>query len=889
MTQPSAAAGPGAATEATHVRPDQVRDALVHLYDPGRLQTHPLAGLVPEAESADRGPTLQRALLEAVEALKPTRGGAPGSKAVRRYQLLKRRYIDGLTPEAVQGELLIGRSEYYREHTRALAAVAALLRPRLASAGGLARRTAREAERLGTLAGDPGGAAAMSPLPTYLTSFVGRAADLGTVEGLMADTRVLTLVGAGGCGKTRLAVEAARRLVTSFPEGIAFVDLAVLADPASVPRAVLAALGAREQPGRPIEQTLVSLLAGRRVLLVLDNCEHVLGAGADLVSLLLGRCPDPCVLATSREPLRVAGETAWRVPSLGVPPEGAVDPGTIAASPAVGLFVDRAARARPGFALTAANAAAVARVCRWLDGIPLALELAAARTTALSPQQLADRLEDAFRLLTAGDPAAQPRQRTLRALIDWSHDLLSEPERALFARLSAFAGSFALEAAEAVCGDTGVDVLALLPALVDRSLVVAEPGDDATRYRLLEPIRAHAAEKLASRGEERVLRDRHRDWFLGWIERVDLDRERTAQRAALARVERETGNLRAALRWCRDSGAATPGLRLACAVERPWHLLGQERDLRAAISALLELPAAGDVPAGLRARALTAAGNIAVGEGDARAGAEYLERGLRLAREDGDPAMLHRALWGASAALARLGRAQEAIALAEEDRRLTAAHGLTLEHRAAVTLLGSHFETEGDLDRARAIFEEALGRARATSDRVGEGVAMEHLGNLDLAAGDVAAAECRYRAAGETYRAFGDLPGELHAQLGLGLAALARGDAGAQGELRACLRRQRDFGGDAPWVPWTLAGLAGAAAREAGEPAAAARAVRLAGAAEAARAELGSTAPVPLHAAVAGWVARARALHGPDADAAEAEGRAMDAEQTIAYALSDAD
>ena len=341
---------------------------------------------------------------------------------------------------------------------------------------------------------------------------------------------LLTLTGAGGMGKTRLALQVAADALEQYSDGVWLAGLGALADPALVPQAVASVLGVREEPGRPLAATLAAHLRGQRLLLVLDNCEHLLDACARLADALLQACPDLRILATSRAALGLAGETVWRVPSLpvpaaggedGAPPAGirdaVPDAAGLARYAAVRLFCERAAAVRPGFALTAASGAAVAQVCARLDGIPLAIELAAARVRVLPPRQLLARLDDRFRLLTGGSRTALPRQQTLRATVEWSYALLDDAERRLFARLAVFAGGFPLEAAEAVGADTdGVgiappEVLELLTRLVDGSLVEAEAQPDGTaRFRLLETLREYARERLAASGEAAALHERHR-------------------------------------------------------------------------------------------------------------------------------------------------------------------------------------------------------------------------------------------------------------------------------------------------------------------------------------------------------------------------------------------
>src|SRR5215210_2497404 len=326
-------------------------------------------------------------------------------------------------------------------------------------------------------------------LPTPLTSFVGREGALAEVGRLLSAVRLVTLVGAPGLGKTRLALELGARLSAQYPDGVEFVELAPLADPALVPGAAAAALGVTEQPGRPLTETLVDYLRTARLLLILDNCEHLISACAELADYLLSDAQALRVLATSREPLGIAGEYLWRIPSLELPaPELPSAVADLGRCEAVRLFVERAVAVSSSFELTAQNAPAVARICRQLDGIPLAIELAATRTPFLSPEQLAARLDDRFRLLTGGSRLALPRQQTLRGAIDWSHELLSDAERVLFRRLAVFVGGWTLEAAEAVCSGGGIEtgeVLDLLAQLVDKSLVLAEERAGRVRYRFL--------------------------------------------------------------------------------------------------------------------------------------------------------------------------------------------------------------------------------------------------------------------------------------------------------------------------------------------------------------------------------------------------------------------
>jgi len=389
-------------------------------------------------------------------------------------------------------------------------------------------------------------------LPRQLTSFIGREKEMTEVKRLLSTAYLVTLTGSGGAGKTRLALEVAADLVEGYPDGVWLAEFAPIADPALVPKTVASALNVSEQPGRDMIETLVDSLRPKALLLLLDNCEHLLAACRDLAATLLRQCSRVRILATSREGLRVPGETLWRVPSLSVPEDirHLPAPKELVLYDAVRLFVDRAVATTPGFTVTSENASAVAQVCQRLDGIPLAIELAAARVKVLALEQIAARLDDRFRLLTGGSPMLLPRQQTLRATLDWSYGLLSNQERAVLRRLSVYAGGWTLEAAEAICVGGGVeasDILDLLTSLVDKSLVLAETPRGEARYRLLETVRQYAYDRLPEAGEEAEVRTRHRDWYLVLAEQADRELHGPRQELWLERLEMEHDNLRAAL------------------------------------------------------------------------------------------------------------------------------------------------------------------------------------------------------------------------------------------------------------------------------------------------------------------------------------------------------
>ncbi|HKY50325.1 MAG TPA: adenylate/guanylate cyclase domain-containing protein, partial [Candidatus Limnocylindria bacterium] len=408
-------------------------------------------------------------------------------------------------------------------------------------------------------------------LPIQVTSFVGREREIRDVTGLLKDTRLLTLLGPGGTGKTRLSLQVAANLIDGYADGVWFVEFAPLYDPELVPQAVASTLGVREEPGRPALTTLSEYLRRRTVLLILDNCEHLIDACARLADALLRSCPGVNVLTSSREALGTAGEVTYRVPSLSLPdPRQLPSLERLADYEAVRLLVERASAVKPGFKITDANAAAAVQICQRLDGIPLAIELAAARLKDLSPREIAAHLDERFRLLTAGSRTAMPRHQTLRGLIDWSYELLPEFERALLRRVSVFAGGWHLAAAEAV----DPDALDLLGRLVDKSLVVADEEDGETRYGLLETIRQYGLEKLRETSDEPMVRDRHRDFYVALVESSAPNLQGPDQATWLARLETEHDNVRAALRWSLEGGNVEAAFRLGAALDSFWDTRG---------------------------------------------------------------------------------------------------------------------------------------------------------------------------------------------------------------------------------------------------------------------------------------------------------------------------
>ena len=470
-----------------------------------------------------------------------------------------------------------------------------------------------------------------SKLPAQLTSFIGRERELDEVRELLAECRVVTLTGAGGSGKTRLAVHLADRLTGEFGDGIGYVDLAPITRPDLVSVAAARAFGLPDQPGCSATETLVRHVGRRRLLLVLDNCEHLLDSCAALIDTLLADCPSLILLTTSREPIGVSSESTWRIPSLSLDRE------------AIDLFVDRARKVKPDFVVTPGNRSAVSEICRRLDGMPLAIELAAARMRVLSVDEIVNGLHDRFRLLTGGARTAVRRQQTLRASVDWSHALLTEPERTLFRRLAAFAGGFDLQAAEVVGGGGSIEryqVLDLITLLSDKSLVCVENSSGPTRYRLLETVRQYALEKLGESGEANAVRTRHRDHYLSLA--AELDRpEVGSHELRLDQAEVEIDNLRLAFAWSRENAHAAEALTLASALQPLWLARGHIREgVRWLETALSDSDA--DTLRAHRARALA---DKAIIEPFVFAGnAEHAEEALVIARGLEDPALVARAL-----------------------------------------------------------------------------------------------------------------------------------------------------------------------------------------------------------------------------------------------------
>ena len=696
-------------------------------------------------------------------------------------------------------------------------------------------------------------------LPDQLTSFVGRSHELAQLREALAETRLLTLTGAGGAGKTRLALQLAADALEQFADGAWWVDLAPVADPRLVGEVLAGALGVRPLPMMTPLQASCARLAGSRVLVVVDNCEHLLAACAEMTETLLRACPDVVVLATSRAPLGVGGETDWRVPSLSLPePEDMREPLEVLGQyDAVRLFIERARKARSNFAVTSENAPAVAQVCQELDGLPLAIELAAARVRMMSVQQIAAGLGDRFHLLTGGARTALPRHQTLRASVDWSHELLSEPEQVLLRRLAVFAGGFTLDLAEAACTDERlgrVAILDLLASLVDKSLVVAEEHGGEVRYRLLETVRQYGLERLIEGGEAVDMRDRHRDAMLELAERIAPELHGPGQQEWLGVLDNDAPNLAAAL----DHAARTDperALRLCVALTFWWKGRGLFAPAERGFARALE---AGDpTPSPLRAHALWGRGYLALYAGRYDAALAILQQAQDVAEAVGDQSALARALMAVGSIqmfrdpdgsrpinerACELARAcgddwtliistinlatvhsfrcefDEAERLVDETLPLSQTHGY-LELQAwhwFVSALRPYVAADSTLLADHT--ERALAFARAAGEPTTEVFAEGLRAHLELARGDADAALVRMRAAHARALAAG-------AGLALGWAvswlALAQAAVGELADARATLEQAISTGIDQGFaLAFATASLADIL-RVAGEPAAA--------------------------------------------------------------------
>lgn len=619
-------------------------------------------------------------------------------------------------------------------------------------------------------------------LPTQLTSFVGRSRELREVTDLVHRHRLVTLSGAGGAGKTRLAMRVAEALLADFPDGLRVAELGAVRDPDVLVEEVAQRFAVARAADTPLIRSVAEYIGSQNVLLVLDNCEQIITAAAGLCRDLLTSCPNLHVLTTSRERLGVAGEALYRVPSLSLPDEHATVEEAIRHD-AVRLFVERSQLASPDFGLSIDNVDAVVSICRHLDGIPLALELAAARTRALSPAQILDRLGERFRLLTAADRTAEGRQQTLLSTIEWSHDLLSPDEQLLFRRLGTFAADFALGSAEQVCSGGGIDefeVTELLLALVDKSMVTTETAPDATtRYLLLETLREYARRQLDSAGERDDLQQRHAEHYADLAALLQARQRGGDLGGALARLDRDEGDFRAALRYVLGADHLTTAGRLIGGLGYLWYAAGQHREgLRWCEELFSRMP---ELPDQVRADALHGYASLLNVMGHSDDAIEAQEEQVEIRRRLRDPERLGAALNNLGDALFDAGRfddGERALdeAIVELRRAESSATSLARCTRASGWFIQGRFgEAEHD-------FREALGEARRADYPYAIAVAMDGLGRSLVALGQSAAAKIQLIEARERFEELAVAPGIVNADIYLGVVERDLGNPRAAAE-----------------------------------------------------------------------------------------------------------
>jgi predicted ATPase/DNA-binding XRE family transcriptional regulator len=631
-------------------------------------------------------------------------------------------------------------------------------------------------------------------LPAPISSFVGRASELAELTRLLQTQRLVTLTGAGGSGKTRLALAAASAVASDIPDGVWLVELANLSDPNFVPETVGHALGLSEEAGKSCVATISGFLRSRAALLVLDNCEHLVDACAQLAERLLSACPRLRICATSRELLRVPGELTYLVPTLPVPaPDGAASPAEIARYDAVRLFVDRAATQQPGFQLTAANAEPVVAICRRLDGIPLAIELAAARVRTMPPAQLVERLDNSIRFLTGGSRTVTPRQQTLRGTLDWSYNLLDMAQQRLLRRLSVFIGGWDLETAEVVGATYDAQsepVAEVLSRLAEQSLVVAEVGGASgrARYRMLEPVRQYALQLLEESGEAQYIRQRHAALYLALAEQIAPELRRAAKAPQLNQLGEEHDNLRAALAWALRNGDLEVAASLCWAIWPFWWIRGYHREGRRWLEQVRAQGAL--LPARVRSRLLMASMAIVYVQGDVAATQELADRLVVISQElGGDP---H------AEAYAHAGYGLLAMSRGELDLAITQLElSLPLLERAGEagmaaqnhTWLGTALLLKGEREEATRRFEQGLAAGQRIGGPVAILIALFNLAQLALAAGDYALAARRLTEGLPICVAMGDQGNLIYFLEGLAVVAAATGDHQRGAQLFAAAER----------------------------------------------------------------------------------------------------
>ncbi|HEX2166857.1 MAG TPA: AAA family ATPase, partial [Longimicrobiales bacterium] len=626
-------------------------------------------------------------------------------------------------------------------------------------------------------------------IPAPLTTFIGRERALSDVAGAVRSHRLVTLTGPGGSGKTRLAIEVARSVVESFADGATWIELAAVTDPALLAQTVAAAFGIRQQQGRAGD-AVTEYLSGRGMLIVLDNCEHVIDEAAGLITDLLGAAPRVHVLATSRERIAVPGERVWPVPPLGLPPRRVREIDALLASESVRLFLDRAAAVMPAFSIDAATAAAIAEICVRVDGIPLAIELAAARMNVLAPRQIADRLADSMSLLTTGARTLPKRQRTLRAAIDWSYHLLTEHERTLFRRLSVFAGSFTLDAAEAVCSDARLpeaDVLDLLASLVDKSLVTVRDREGGAHYRMLDTVDQYATELLDADGDARLMLQRHAEHYARIVDLYGPQLRSAARPRVMPILDAEHDNIRAALDWSR----ATPGfadLHHRIVSQLWWYWVQRvfwDEGLQRLSAAIASGPE--DVDPRRYAATLYGAGVLAWISGVFLQSRLWLEQCVAMRRSLDDAGSLGMAMCALAPSTFDLGDRDVALELVQNGLTLARQGSTSWELAFALTsACGYVRQASGALDDAEAAYVEADGLWSDPADEWGRSLTHNSIAVLAWRRGDLERAESFARDALCFVRMSGDRWFGSRTLQVLGYLAVEKGDCETATRLLAC-------------------------------------------------------------------------------------------------------
>ncbi len=759
-----------------------------------------------------------------------------------------------------------------------------------------------------------------SNLPTQVTSFIGRKQAISELLRLLETTRLLTLTGAGGAGKTRLGTQLGSEVLELFEGGVWLVELAPVTDPLFVTQALVSTLTVREEPGQPQLEALINHFRSKEILLILDNCEHLIEAVAQLTVDLLRYCPKLKILATSREALGVTGENTWRVASLTIPDAKAIlDIEQLKQSEAVSLFIDRAAAVQQNFSLTSQNAAALAQICQRLDGIPLAIELAAARVRGLSVEQIAARLDDRFKLLTGGSRTALPRQQTLRALVDWSYDLLAEEEKRVLRQLSVFNGSWSLEAAETILGDGGrsqesgvrsqnekgsalspqssvltdssfilhpsslpYEVLDILLQLVNKSLIVLEEAEDQTRYRLLETIKQYGYNKLTQAGELETLRQRHMDYYLELAKEFNLSERESIALDRLDRLESEYSNLRAALEWAISQENISYAIQLIESLGEFWEIRGYVAEAREWLERILAMN--DKIELKFQARAYHMAGFFAHQQGDFASARPLLETALSKNRELGNEIAIAITLCLLGNSIMRQGEYSLAQSLLEEATAIIKKTGNQKLLARSLLYLGIVLFGQGDYVEANEILVECLQKGRTAGSKYYLTAPLNNLGFVAIAREDYTAARRYLEEAIAIERTVKSRSSILANALGnMAHICCIEGDyssARALGEEALLIRQEL---GDKWGIAYSL-GRFGVLAATIGMPE---RAARLWGAAEALRESIG-TPLVPAELAIQQQgiiVARAQ-LDEPAFTAAWAEGRKLPVKKAITFALS---